>query len=60
MTFTTFDKAIVAALPLVLMLLQNLTNFGLGAGAMWWVGLAVAALTPVLVYLKNNAPPAAK
>jgi hypothetical protein len=58
MTWTSFDKAIVAALPLVLMVLGSLGAMGLSANAMYWVNLAVAVLTPVLVYLKKNAPPA--
>jgi hypothetical protein len=57
MNFTTFDKALVAGLPLVLLVLQNLTAIVPSGAAGWWIGLAVAVLTPVLVYLKNNKPP---
>lgn len=59
MNLTSIDKALVSALPFVLMALGYAVNLGLSADIMWWINLAVAALTPALVYLKANKPPVA-
>lgn len=59
MNLTNFDKAIVSAAPLLVTVLSGLGVMGLPAGAMWWVNLAVALITPLAVYLKSNKPPAA-
>lgn len=56
---TTFDKAIMAILPLLLLVIQNLGSFGLDTSTMWWVNLLGAVITPVLVYLKSNKVPVA-
>lgn len=58
MTLTTFDKAIVAAIGMALIILNSLAGQSVGFSPAWqgYINLALAVLTPVSVYLKANAP----
>jgi hypothetical protein len=51
--FTTFDKAIAAALGLVLWALNNYAGINLGLSTETFNGI-VAAITPMLVWLVPN------
>lgn len=58
MTWTTFDKAIVAALGVALLILNSLAGqaVGMSPATQGYVNLGIAVLTPISVYLKANKP----
>lgn len=59
MTWTTFDKALIAGLGMALIILNSLAGQAVFSPAVQGdITLALAVLTPVSVYLKKNAPAA--
>ncbi len=57
MTWTTFDKALVAALGMALIILNSLAGQTVfSPDVQTDINLALAVLTPISVYLKKNAP----
>ena len=57
MTATTFDKALVAAIGMALIILNSLAGQTVfSPNVQGYINLALAVLTPVSVYLKKNAP----
>lgn len=58
-TWTTFDKALIAALGMALIILNSLAGQAIfSPDVQGYINLALAVLTPVSVYLKKNAPAA--
>lgn len=57
MTWTTFDKAIVAAIGMALIILNSLAGQTVFSPEVQsYINLALAVLTPISVYLKANKP----
>ncbi len=56
MTWTTFDKALVAGVGMALLVLNNLVGFNFSPNVHWGINLGIAVLTPMAVYLKANKP----
>lgn len=56
MTWTTFDKALVAGVGAALLVLNNLVGFNFSPNVHWGINLGIAVLTPMAVYLKANKP----
>lgn len=59
MTWTTFDKALIAGLGVALIILNSLAGQAIfSPEVQGYINLGLAVLTPVSVYLKKNAPAA--
>lgn len=57
MTLTSFDKALVAAIGMALIILNSLAGQAVfSPNVQGYINLALAVLTPVSVYLKANKP----
>lgn len=56
MNWTTFDKALVAGVGTLLLILNNILPIVPPADVVY-VNLAVGVLTPIAVFLKANKPP---
>lgn len=57
MTLTSFDKALVAAIGMALIILNSLAGQAVfSPNVQGYINLGLAVLTPVSVYLKANKP----